>query len=170
MKYASIRSLDITNGKGVGVAVFVQGCPIPHCPNCFNPETWSFNGGKEWTRDVEDYFFNLINRPYINRISFLGGECLCGENIKDITDIAKKCKEMFPKKEIWLWSRYDFKKDISNKDIINYLDYIIDGQYIDEQRDITAHWRGSTNQRIWHNDNGVWADVTDAMQGDTYEI
>lgn len=163
MKYASIRSLDITNGKGVGVAVFVQGCPTPHCPNCFNPETWNFNGGKEWTRDVEDYFFYLINRPYINRISFLGGECLCAGNIKGVTDIVKKCKEMFPQKEIWLWSRYDFKKDISNKDIINYLDYIIDGEYIDEQRDITTHWRGSTNQRIWYNYNGVWVDVTDVM-------
>lgn len=163
MQYAQIRSLDITNGKGVGVALFVQGCPHPHCFNCFNPETWNFNGGKEWSKSIEDYFFSLINRAYISRVSFLGGECLCNENINDITKIVKKCKEIFPQKEIWLWSRYNFETQISKMSIIKYLNYIIDGEYIDEKRDVAAHWRGSTNQRIWHNRNGIWVDVTDTM-------
>lgn len=163
MHYAAIRNLDITNGKGVGVSLFVQGCPAPHCPNCFNPETWNFNMGNEWTKETESLFLNLIDRPYIKRVSFLGGECLCEKNIKDITELVKKCRTAFPKKKIWLWSRYSFSNQISQMDIINYLDYVIDGEYIDEKRDITLKWRGSSNQHIWYNNNGVWVDVTDTI-------
>ena len=149
IRYASIRNLDVTNGDGLGVALFVQGCPTPHCKGCFNPETWSFDEGKEWTEDVEKQFFELINRPYIKRISFLGGECLTKENLADITQLAKKCKEKFPKKKIWLWSRYDFETYISNLEIVNYLDYIVDGAYVEELRDISLSYRGSSNQNVW---------------------
>lgn len=149
IRYAQIRSLDLSNGEGVGVALFVQGCPPPHCKNCFNPETWDFNGGKEWTNEVEKKFFELVDKPYIKRISLLGGECLTKENIKDITILAKKCKEKFPKKEIWLWSRYDFETYISNLEIIKYVDYIIDGQYIEELKDISLLYCGSSNQNVW---------------------
>ena len=89
MRYASIRELDISNGEGVGVALFVQGCRFT-CKNCFNPNTWDFNGGKEWTNEVEKKFFELANRPYIKRISLLGGECLAEENVEDVTVLAKK--------------------------------------------------------------------------------
>ena len=75
MRYASIRELDISNGEGVGVALFVQGCHF-HCYNCFNPDTWDFNGGKEWTQDTEDKLIELANKPYIKRLSILGGEPL----------------------------------------------------------------------------------------------
>ena len=80
--YASIRNLDISNGEGIGVSLFVQGCPFnPHCTNCFNPETWDFNGGKEWTTEVKEKFLELIDRPYIKRVSILGGEPLADENL-----------------------------------------------------------------------------------------
>ncbi len=148
IRYASIRSLDISNGEGVGVALFVQGCHL-HCENCFNPETWDFNGGKEWVPEVEDKFFELANRPYIKRISFLGGECLTKENIGDVTRLAKKCKENFPQKKIWLWSGYDFETYISNLEIVKYVDYIIDGRYIEELKDVSLLYRGSSNQNIW---------------------
>ena len=148
MRYASIRKLDISNGEGVGIALFVQGCPSPHCKNCFNPETWDFNGGKEWTNEVEKKFFELANRSYIKRISLLGGECLAEENVKDVTVLAKKCKEKFPEKEIWLWSGYDFETHISHLEITKYVDYIIDGKYIEELKDISLKWRGSSNQRV----------------------
>ena len=148
MRYASIRELDISNGEGIGVALFVQGCPSPHCKNCFNPETWDFNGGKEWTQEVESKFFELTNRPYIKRISFLGGECLEEENVGDITELAKKCKEKFPEKKIWLWSRYNFETHISHLEITQYVDYIIDGKYIEELKDISLLYRGSSNQRV----------------------
>lgn len=148
MRYASIRKMDISNGEGVGVALFVQGCPEPHCKGCFNPETWDFNDGKEWTNEIESKFFELICKPYITRISILGGECLAKENIVDITKIVKKCKKKYPKKKIWLWSRYNFESYISKLEITKYIDVVIDGTYIDELRDITLHWRGSSNQRV----------------------
>lgn len=164
IRYASIREIDISNGSNIGVALFVQGCPF-HCYNCFNPETWDFNGGKEWTQKIKEKFFELIDRPYIKRISFLGGECLCEENISAITEIVKECKKLFPDKEIWLWSGYKFKEYICDLDITNYIDYIIDGQFINELKDITLKFRGSSNQRIWHkvlmNDKYIWVDVTD---------
>lgn len=166
MRYAQVRSMDISNGEGIGVSLFVQGCPFnPHCYNCFNPETWDFNSGKEWTQQVKEKFFELIDKPYIKRISFLGGECLCKQNILEITEIVKECKRLFPEKEIWLWSGYKFKEYIKDLDIINYVDYIIDGQFINELKDITLKFRGSSNQRIWHkvlvNDKYTWIDITD---------
>lgn len=86
MRYAQIRELDISNGEGVGVALFVQGCHF-HCYNCFNPDTWNFNNGKEWTTDTQEQFLKLIDKPYIKRISILGGEPLAEENLNDIFDL-----------------------------------------------------------------------------------
>ncbi len=156
MRYNTIRSMDISNGESVGVSLFVQGCPLPHCKNCFNPETWDFNGGKEWTEEVENKFLELASRPYIKRISFLGGECLAQENIKEVTRLAKKCKELLPEKKIWLWTRYDFKKYVCNLDIIKYLDYVIDGIFIEELKDNSLLFRGSSNQVIWKKENEEW--------------
>lgn len=156
MRYASIREMDISNGEGLGVSLFVQGCPEPHCKGCFNPETWNFDGGKEWTNEIENKFFELINKPYIKRISILGGECLAKENIMDITKLVKKCKEKFPEKKIWLWSRYDFKSYISKLEIVKYVDYIVDGKYIEELKDISLLYRGSSNQTVWKKQKGEW--------------
>ena len=131
--YASIRNLDISNGEGVGVALFVQGCHF-HCYNCFNPDTWDFNGGKEWTIEVKEKFLELIDRPYIKRVSILGGEPLADENLDDVLDLvteinkrynfqkvdsANPCKMgvsedknadeirlSFPNKTIWIYSGY----------------------------------------------------------------
>ena len=155
MRYASIRNLDISNGEGVGIALFVQGCHF-RCKNCFNPETWDFDGGKAWTKEVENKFFELANKPYVKRISLLGGECLAENNIADITILAKKCKERFPEKKIWLWSGYDFKTHISKLEIIKYVDYVIDGRYIEELKDTSLLYRGSSNQKIWGKRDGKW--------------
>ena len=156
MRYAQIRSMDISNGEGIGVALFVQGCPSPHCKGCFNPETWDFNEGKEWTKETEKEFLDLIDRPYIKRVSLLGGECLAPENIEEVTRLAKKCKKLFPGKKIWLWTRYDFKKYVCNLDIIEYLDYVIDGTFIEELKDISLLFRGSSNQVIWMKKDKEW--------------
>jgi len=88
MRYSSMRNLDISNGEGVGVSLFVQGCPF-HCFGCFNSDTWDFNGGKEWTEKTKNKFMKLINRPYIKRISFLGGECLAEQNLDEILSSNK---------------------------------------------------------------------------------
>lgn len=146
MRYASIRDMDITNGEGIGVALFVQGCPY-HCPNCFNPETWDFQGGKEWTEETEQTFFNLIKRPHISRVSMLGGEPLAEQSKTEVLSLVSRIKTEFPDISVWLWtgSVISSAEDLSAyKDI----DIIVDGRYIDSQRDITLRWRGSKNQRV----------------------
>lgn len=169
MRYAQIRSMDISNGEGVGVSLFVQGCPL-HCKNCFNSDTWDFNGGKEWTEEIKDRFMKLIDRPYIKRVSFLGGECLAEQNLNEVLKLVKEIRISFPEKTIWLYTGFcwndimcsfaglqaDYvvldKKDIEawekRKEIISNADVLVDGEYIDEQRDITLKWRGSSNQRV----------------------
>lgn len=102
MRYASIRNMDISNGEGIGIALFVQGCPF-HCHNCFNKETWDFDGGKEWNDSVKEYFINLANKEYISRISILGGEPLSLHNIYEVINITKELKERYPNKKIWLY-------------------------------------------------------------------
>ena len=181
MRYASIRKLDISNGEGVGVALFVQGCPFnPHCYNCFNPDTWDFNSGKEWTPEIKDKFLELIDRPYIKRVSILGGEPLADENLDDIFDLISEIKRRFSDtKTIWLYTGYtlklsklnyinptdnyktkqdyNFYTTESSKNIVsNFLrsetiesvDVVVDGRYVDSQRDISLKWRGSSNQRV----------------------
>lgn len=164
IRYASIRSIDISNGEGIGVALFVQGCHF-HCYNCFNPETWDFNGGKEWTQEVEDKFIELASRPYIQRISILGGEPLADENLDGVLNLVNKIRLLFPEKPIWLYTGYTWDQIINpvitddfnperdeildkRKEIVSMCNILIDGQYIDSQRDITLHWRGSSNQRV----------------------
>lgn len=168
MRYASIRSLDISNGEGVGVSLFVQGCDR-HCFNCFNSETWDFNGGKEWTEKTKDKFMKLIDRPYIKRISFLGGECLAEQNLDGVLDLIKEIRISFPDKTIWLYTGYewnslmskicqptfpdkDFERIIEihkkRKEIISNVDVLVDGEYIDEQKDLSLKFRGSKNQRV----------------------
>ena len=156
MRYNQIRECDIANGRGIGISVFIQGCPSPHCKGCFNPESWDFCGGKEWTEEVENKFFELANKPYIKRISLLGGECLAENNIVDVTVLARKCKEKFPEKEIWLWSRYDFETYISKLEITQYVDYIIDGQFVEELKNTSLLYRGSSNQNVWKKENEEW--------------
>lgn len=163
MRYASIRSLDISNGEGVGVSLFVQGCPF-HCKNCFNSETWDFNGGKEWTEETKNKFIELINRPYIKRVSFLGGECLAEQNLDEILKLVQEIRISFPEKTIWLYTGYKFEqiKDvfmeskkwfwkhsaITRWEIISNVDILVDGEYIDEQKDLSLRFRGSKNQRV----------------------
>lgn len=183
MRYAQIRSMDISNGEGVGVSLFVQGCPF-HCKNCFNSDTWDFNGGKEWTEETKNKFMELINRPYIKRVSFLGGECLADQNLDEVLKLVKQIRISYPEKSIWLYTGYRvyinypeshrqhkvilstrpnastniiyddelfFKKkeeDRKRSEIISLCNVIVDGEYIDEQRDITLAYRGSKNQRV----------------------
>lgn len=168
MRYASIRSLDISNGEGVGVSLFVQGCPF-HCKNCFNSETWGFNGGKEWTEETKNKFMELIDRPYIKRVSFLGGECLAEQNLDEVLNLTQQIRISYPEKTIWLYTGFewnslmskicqptfpdkDFERIIEihkkRKEIISNVDVLVDGEYIDEQKDLTLKWCGSRNQHV----------------------
>ena len=166
MRYAQIRSMDISNGEGVGVSLFVQGCPF-HCKNCFNSDTWDFNGGKEWTEETKNKFMELIDRPYIKHVSFLGGECLAEQNLDEVLSLIKEIRISYPEKTIWLYTGYNF--DLLNSkyneykytsfaanadewltrwEIISNVDVLVDGEYIDEQKDLTLKWQGSKNQHV----------------------
>lgn len=169
MRYASIRSLDISNGEGVGVSLFVQGCPF-HCKNCFNSDTWDFNGGKEWTEKTKNKFMEFIDRPYIKRVSFLGGECLAEQNLDEVLKLVQEIRISFPEKTIWLYTGFEWNqimdikviqpifscKDLENKiqnvlkrqEIIKQCDVLVDGEYIDEQKNLSLKFRGSKNQRV----------------------
>ena len=144
MRYAKIRKMDISNGEGIGVALFLQGCHF-HCKGCFNTETWDFNGGKEWTLEIEDMFMELIDKPYIKRISILGGEPL--DQTVELTELLRKIKIKYPNKTIWLYTGFKYE-DIKDCEILKYIDVIVDGQYKEELKDLKLEFRGSSNQRI----------------------
>ena len=164
MRYAQITPFEVCNGRGAGVSLFVQGCHF-HCNGCFNQESWDFCGGKEWSKEVEDKFFELIKRPYIKRVTILGGEPLANENVDDVFNLIRKLKVKFPEKSIWLYTGYkwdsifypvvtdDFNPERDRilscrKNIVEICDVLIDGRFIEELKDLTLEFRGSSNQRI----------------------
>lgn len=146
MKYNKIRKMDISNGPGVRVSIFFQGCSF-HCKNCFNPETWDFDGGKEFTDETIEHILDLCENEYIVGLSMLGGEPMNPTNLPGATKLAKAFKERFPNKSLWSWSGYTFEDYVSKQEVINYLDVLVDGQYKDELRDPRLKYAGSTNQR-----------------------
>ena len=148
MKYAQIREMDVTNGSGIGVALFTQGCPY-HCKNCFNPETWDFDKGIDWTEETENNIIELLKPEYITRLSILGGEPLIERNIAPLTALLKRVKSIYPDKQVWLYTGGDFEVlEGLYEEIFQYIDILIDGRYIDDLRDYKLKWRGSSNQRI----------------------
>ena len=150
MKYAKIRKMDISNGEGVRVSLFVQGCSF-HCKNCFNQETWDFNGGKEFTTAEIQKIIELANKDYIAGLSVLGGEPLHNNNVNEVFHIVATFKEKFPNKDIWLWTGFKFEdaiKDSKRKFILRNIDVLIDGQFEEDKKDLTLKRRGSSNQRV----------------------
>ena len=146
MRYNKIRKMDIANGPGVRVSIFFQGCSF-HCKNCFNPETWDFNGGKEYTDEIKRKVLDCANKDYIKGLSILGGEPLCPTNIDATIELAKDFKEKYPNKTVWVWSGYLFE-NVSNKNLFNYIDVLVDGQFKQELKDFRLPFCGSSNQRV----------------------
>lgn len=149
MRYASIDEYEVTNGIGNGVSLYVQGCGF-HCPGCFNQSAWDFNGGKEWTEEVEKDFFQLIDRPYIKRISVLGGEPL--ENPHSIYRLTDKIRQQYGnQKSIWIFSGYTWDEIMKSRErtkaILN-ADVLVDGRFEEDNKDLSLKFRGSTNQRV----------------------
>jgi len=147
MRYNKIRKMDISNGPGVRVSIFTQGCAF-NCPNCFNPETHDFNAGKEFTNETLDKILNLCDNENIEGLSILGGEPCHPKNIEGTTKLAKAFKARFPEKDLWIWSGFSFDKDLKDKEVVNYADVIVDGQYMDAARNPGLKWKGSANQRV----------------------
>ena len=150
MRYNLIRKMDIADGPGVRVSIFLQGCEF-HCYNCFNPETWDFDGGEEFTDEVIERLMELCSEEYIQGLSILGGEPMHPKNIAATTAIAKAFKNLYPDKNLWVWSGFTFEVLQKRKDaqeVLNYIDTLVDGQYKDELHDFRLEWRGSSNQRV----------------------
>ena len=143
-KIAKIKRYCISNGEGLRTAVFFSGCPF-HCKGCFNKELWDYNYGIEFTQKIKEEIFSSID-DHISGISILGGEPLCKENYDIVLNLCKDFKAAFPNKTIWLWTGYTL--DAVSAEILNYIDVLIDGQFIQEKYDYNLKWRGSSNQRI----------------------
>jgi len=156
MNYIKIKKNDIANGPGLRTTIFVAGCPHePKCPNCFNPETYDFNGGSAFTDDVFNDFINDAKRPNVAGITLLGGEPMDPRNQAGLLPLVKKFKEECPNKNVWCYSGFLFddilKMYSSNdvtKELLPLIDIIVDGKFIDELKSPLLIFKGSSNQRI----------------------
>lgn len=156
MNYADIKIADVANGRGVRVSLFVSGCNH-HCNGCFNPQAWDFNYGKKFTEEDIDKIINELDHPYVAGLSILGGEPLEYQNQQGLLPLLKKVKEKFPEKDIWCYTGYTFDKDIvgnmfdnweETKEVMSYIDVLVDGKFEEDKKDISLRFRGSSNQRI----------------------
>lgn len=158
MRYAQIRSMDISNGRGIGASLFVQGCDNK-CKGCFNEETWDFDSGNEWTDDIRHEFVDMVKKYKRKRVSILGGEPLDLRNVRDVLDLILELKEEISDIEIWVYTGYtinwiiekfvsDPAKYIYLAGVINSIDVLVDGPFILDKKDFSLKFRGSSNQRV----------------------
>ena len=155
MNYADIKTVDIQDGNGVRVSIYVSGCHF-HCKGCHNPEAWDFTYGKEYTEETEKYILDLLGKEYISGLSILGGEPLEPQNQKELAKLVEKVKQRYPNKDIWCYTGYDFEKNVLNEmykkfeftpSFLKNVDVIVDGQFEEENKIVDLRFRGSTNQR-----------------------
>ena len=156
MNYADIKRIDVANGIGVRVSLFVSGC-THHCKGCFNEVAWDFNYGKPFTEKEIDEIINYLDKDYIKGLSILGGEPFEYQNQKGLLPLLRKARKTFPEKTIWCYSGYLFDKQIvgemcrkweETKEMLSYLDVLVDGEFIQERKNLSLRFRGSDNQRI----------------------
>ncbi len=156
MNYAEIKNVDIANGPGVRISLFVSGCPH-HCKGCFNEMTWDFTYGKPYTQETIDYILKLLEPHYIKGITFLGGEPMAPANQGEVLNTMRQIKEHFPDKDIWLYTGYVYDTDIVGKmldtlphtrELLSYIDILVDGPFILEKKNLNLQFKGSENQRI----------------------
>ena len=156
MNYADIKRIDVANGEGVRVSVFVSGCNH-HCKGCFNECAWDFNYGNKFTEKQEDEVLKDLDHDYISGLTLLGGEPLEPANQEGLLPLVKKAKEKFPDKKIWCYTGFDFEKDVvgkmakqsdTTKELLKYIDVVVDGKFEEDKKDLKLKFRGSSNQRI----------------------
>ena len=156
MNYADIKIADVANGEGIRVSIFVSGCNH-HCKGCFNQEAWDFNYGKEFNEECINKILNELDNPYIKGLSILGGEPLELQNQKGLLPLVKKVKERYPDKNIWCYTGFKVDEDVMDKmyknwdetrELLSYIDVIVDGKFEEDKKDLKLRFRGSSNQRI----------------------
>lgn len=161
MRYAQIIPNDVSNGEGVCVSFFVQGCPH-RCPGCFNPETWSFLGGKEYTQQTKWDIVKAISDNNIQRnFCVLGGEPMALNNLPMTDEVVSTVRAAFPNIKIYLWTGFTFDElqrlnQSHIQHILSLIDILIDGRFIEDEKDLSLKWRGSRNQNIWIRDEDKW--------------
>ena len=146
MNYAEIKKVDIANGPGVRVSLFVSGCRN-HCKGCFNPETWDFDYGRPFNRETEDEIIEALRPSWIQGLSILGGEPTEEENAAVLIPFLKRVRAVLPDKDIWLYSGYTYEA-LRDKEILTLVDVLVDGPFLLELKDAGLAFRGSRNQRI----------------------
>ncbi len=146
MRYNTIRQLDIANGPGCRVSLFVQGCSF-NCPGCFNTIARDFEGGTEFTDQTVELLLELARSDHISGLSILGGEPLHPKNRTDVLDLVKKFKEVYPQKTVWLWTGYLWE-DIVSDLVDSGLDVVVDGRFVEDLKDLRLKYCGSSNQRV----------------------
>ena len=161
INYHNITHDDMNNGDGLRVVLWLSGCSH-HCYNCQNPQTWNPNSGIPFDESAKQEIFNELSKNYISGITLSGGDPLCENNLSEVLSLVEKIRNLFQNKTIWLYTGYlwenlinvncpldsEWENRILRKSIIELCDVLIDGEYIDKQRDITLKWRGSSNQRV----------------------
>ena len=156
MNYGNIKECDIADGPGVRVSLFVSGCRH-HYKGCFNKETWDFGYGKPYTKETEDEIIRLLAPSYIQGLTLLGGEPFEPENQEELAGLLKRVRETYPDKDIWCYTGYLYDVDLSKggkvytevtEEMLSYIDVLVDGEFIEEEKDVTLVFRGSRNQRI----------------------
>ena len=156
MNYASIKIMDVANGPGVRMSLFVSGC-THYCKGCFNSEAWDFDYGKPFTQKEIDYIIDYVSSPYIAGLTILGGEPMEHVNQQGILPLLRQFREKLPDKSVWCFTGYDFEKDVTGRmlneypetnELLSYIDVMVDGKFVEELKDLSIRFRGSSNQRI----------------------
>ena len=156
MNYAKIKYCDVSNGPGVRTSLYVSGCRN-HCKNCFNPETWDFDFGELFTKEVEDKIIESLKPAYIKGFTLLGGDPFEPENAERLAPFMERLRKAYPEKSVWCFTGYDLESDLltgklgdmqTNLRILKTLDVLVDGRFVEELKDLNLRFRGSSNQRI----------------------
>ncbi len=167
MNYGEIKKCDIANGEGVRVSLFVSGC-THRCKGCFNADTWDFNFGKPYTQETENYIISLLKSSYISGFTLLGGEPFEPTNQRAVLPLLKRIKTEYPQKNIWCYTGYLFDKELLDDsrarcevtdELLKCIDVLVDGKFIEELKDVSIAYKGSSNQRI--------IDVQASLQSDS---
>lgn len=155
MNYAAIKDCDIANGSGIRISLFVSGCTHA-CRGCFNREAWDFSYGNKFTEKTQEYLLQLLEPDYVQGLTLLGGEPMEPVNQKELLPVLQEVKRHYPQKNIWCYTGYLFEKDLISwskkeeitKELLNLIDVIVDGPFVEKEKDISLRFRGSANQRI----------------------
>jgi anaerobic ribonucleoside-triphosphate reductase activating protein len=156
MKYCNIKKNDIADGLGVRITLFVSGC-THHCKGCFQPETWDFDYGEDFTPEVEEKILSLLSPDFVDGLTLLGGEPMEPENQRGLLPLLRRVRERFPGKNVWCYTGYTLERDLLSPsrarcavtdEMLSLIDVLVDGEFIQEQKNISLSFRGSENQRI----------------------